>query len=177
MWGRHLHNKAGFTLVDLLIVVFILGIVGLAVIPEFHTMAAASKLSEATAELVDGLHYARNLAVHYQRPFGLGAVVLLNTFTVFDLQHRWDFSPHHDDDPPVAPFGVVLNPVDKKWYVKHLGSLHEGVSIDSVPAGGGYIIFYPDGHSNFSDSTFVLGLGAAQKTITVSGTTGRVSVN
>ena len=162
---------------DLLIVILILGIVGLAVIPEFHTMAAASKLNEATAELVDGLHYARNLAVHYQRPFGLYAVVEGNAFMVCDFQHRGDGSPHHDYDPPVAPFGVVLNPFDKKWYVKNLGSLHEGVSIDSAPAGGGHIIFYPDGHSNFFDSTFVLGLGAEQKTITVSGTTGRVSVN
>ena len=177
MRSRHLHKKAGFTLVDLLIVILILGIVGMAVIPEFHTMAAASKLNEATADLVDGLHYARNLAVQYQRPFGLYAVVEGNVFTVFDFQHRGDASPHHDCEPPVAPFGVVLNPVDKKWYVKHLTSLHEGVSIDSVPAGGGHVIFYPDGHSNFSDSTFVLGLGAAQKTITVSGTTGRVSVN
>ena len=177
MRSSRLRKKAGFTLVDLLIVILILGIVGMAVSPQFHTMAAASKLNEATAELVDGLHYARNLAIQYQRPFGLYADVHLNTFTVFDLQHRWDFSPHHDCEPPVAPFGVVLNPVDKTWYVKHLSSLHDGVSIDSVPAGGGYITFYPDGHSNFSDSTFVLGLGAEQRTITVSGTTGRVSVN
>jgi len=54
---------------------------------------------------------------------------------------------------------------------------YEGVSIVSAPASGGMISFYPDGHSSVSDSIFVLGFGGEQRTITVDGTIGKISVN
>jgi hypothetical protein len=79
----------------------------------------------------------------------------------------------------VDGYGVVLNPVDKKWYMLDFDTTHpyEGVSINSAPASGGMISFYPDGHSSVSDSVFVLGFGGEQRTITVDGTTGRINVN
>jgi hypothetical protein len=46
-----------------------------------------------------------------------------------------------------------------------------------VPASGGMISFYPDGHSSVSDSVFVLGFGGEQRTITVDGIIGKISVN
>jgi len=102
-----------------------------------------------------------------------------NWFRVFDHQYRTDASPHHSGTPPVDGYGVVLNPLDKKWYTVDFDTTHpyEGVSIDSVPASGGMISFYPDGHSSVSDSVFVLGFGGEQRTITVDGIIGKISVN
>jgi len=141
-------------------------------------MVNEAKLNEAAGELVSGLQYTGNLAVQYQRPFGFEANVSGNWFKVFDYQYKTDSNPHHDYDPPVDAYGLVLNPVDKKWYQKDYDDMktYEGVSITSVPAGG-EIRFFPDGHSSSSDSTFVLSFDGDQRTITVNGTTGRVTVN
>ena len=141
-------------------------------------MVNEAKLNEAAGELVSGLQYAGNLAVQYQRPFGFEANVAGNWFKVFDYQYKTDSDPHHDYDPPVDVYGVILNPVDKKWYWKDYDDMetYKGVSITSVPAGG-EIRFFPDGHSSSSDHTFVLSLDNDQRTITVNGTTGRVTVN
>ena len=170
--------QQGFTLLDLLIVILILGVLGVIAIPQFHSMVTERKLNEATGELVSGLQYAANLAVKYQRPFGLEADVDGNWFRVFDYQYKDDPTTHHDKEPPVDAYGVVLNPMDKKWYQKDFDDMktYEGVKITSVPAGG-QIRFYPDGHSSFSDNTFILSLGGNETTITVNGTTGRISVN
>lgn len=174
------YKNKGFTLLDLLIVIMIIGVLGVLVIPQFHSMVSESKLNEAAGELVSGLQYAGNLAIQYQRPFGLEADVGGNWFKVFDTAPYPDDVPpaRPDNKPPVDADGVVLNPVDKKWYIKDFDTMktYEGVHIDSVPPGG-EIRFYPDGHSSSSDNTFVLSLAGNQRTITVNGTTGRISVD
>jgi len=147
------------------------------VIPQMHSMIAEARLNEAAGELICGLHYAENLAVQHQRPFGLNADVAANRFKVFDYQYKNDSNPHHDYLPPVDAYGVVLNPMDKKWYTKDFDTMetYGGEHLTSVPASG-EIRFYPDGHSSSSDSQFILSLDGNQRTITVDGTTGRVSV-
>ncbi|MCK4389751.1 MAG: GspH/FimT family protein [Desulfobacterales bacterium] len=176
--GRNIHS--GFTLLDLLIVILILGVLGVIAIPQFHSMVTEAKLNEATGELVSGLQYAGNLAVKYQRAFGLQADVTGNWFKVFDTSPYPDDVPpaRPDNVPPVDAYGIVLNPFDKKWYQKDFDTMeiYEGVSITSVPVGG-QIRFYHDGHSDSSDNTFVLGLAGNQRTITVDGTTGRISID
>jgi len=171
------YRNKGFTLLDLLLVMTILGVLGMIVIPQFHSMVTEARLNEAAGELVSGLQYAGSLAVQHQRPFGLMADVNENWFKVYDYQYKTDPEPHHDYVPPVDVYGVVLNPVDKRWYIKDFDTMktYEGVRITSV-SDGGEIRFYPDGHSSSSDSTFVLSHGGNQRTITVNGTTGRVSV-
>ena len=173
------YGARGFTLLDLLIVIMIIGILGVIVIPQFHSMITESKLNEATGELVSALQYAGILAVQYQRPFGLKADADDNWFKVFDTSPYPDTVPpaQPSNEPPVNEDAIVLNPLDKKWYIKDFDDMgsYQGVHITSVPAGG-EIRFYPDGHSSSSDNTFVLSLAGDQKTITVNGTTGRISV-
>ena len=170
-------NK-GFSLLDLLIVLMILGIMGVILAPQLYSMMTEARLNEATREMVSGLQYAQSLAVTHQRPFGLKADVDGNWFRVFDYQYRDDSNPHHDETPPVDTYGVVINPFDKKWYIVDLDTIHtyEGVSIDSAPPTNGMISFYPDGHSSLDDSLFVLSFGGETKTITVDGTTGKIRV-
>ena len=173
-------SRRGFSLIDLLMVIMILGFIGMLMIPQFHSVTSKVKLKEATIELVSGLEYAVNLAVKYQRPFGVKATVEANGnwFRVFDNQYKADSNPHITSDPPVDAYGVVLNPIDKKWYTRDFDTIKtcEGVKIASVPPGE-EIRFYPDAHSDSSDNTFVLSFGGEQRTITVDGITGRISAN
>jgi Tfp pilus assembly protein FimT len=172
---RSRYHCSGFTFYDLLIVALIVGILGAVTIPHFKGIITETKLNEAAAELVSGLQYAHNLAVEYQRPFGIEADAAGNWFRVFDDRYRADPNPHHGSDPPVDAYGVVLDPLSKTWYVKTYDTIYPGVKISAVPAGG-EIRFYPDGHSAASDNTFSIGLATVQRTISVNGITGRISV-
>jgi type II secretion system protein H len=177
-WFINSNSEKGFSLLDLLIVLMILGIMGVIVAPQLHSMMTEARLNEAAREMVCGLQYAQSLAVIHQRPFGLKADVDGNWFRVFDYRYRDDTSPHHDEKPPVDAYGVVINPLDKNWYIVDLDTSHayEGVSIDSVPTGE-MISFYADGHSSSDDSLFVLSFAGESKTITVDGTTGKIRVD
>ena len=170
-------NK-GFSLLDLLIVLMILGIMGVILAPQLYSMMTEARLNEAAREMVCGLQYAQSLAVTHQRPFGLKADVDGNWFRVFDYQYRDDSNPHHNEPLPVDGYGAVLNPVDKNWYVVDFDASHtgEGVSIDAAPTDG-MISFYPDGHSSLDDSMFVLSFAGDSKTIAVDGATGKIRVD
>jgi hypothetical protein len=126
---------------------------------------------------MNGLEYAQNLAITHQRPFGLKAEVEGNTFRVFDNQYKADPNPHHSGDPPVDAFGVVLNPLDKKWFERDFDTMNEfsGVKIMSTPAGG-EICFYPDGHTNSLEGMYTLGYGERKRSISVDGMTGQIAV-
>lgn len=147
------------------------------IVPQFGSMISEAKINGAAWELVSGLEYAESLAIEYQRPFGVKADTSGNWFRVFDNRYKSDAGTHYSDDPPTDAYGVVLNPFDKTWYTTDFDTMdmHDGVAITSVPAGG-ELVFYPDGHSASSNSTFVISYDDEQKTITVDGITGRVSV-
>jgi len=169
----------GFTLLDLLIVIMILGILGVIVIPQFQSMAAETKLNEAAMELVSALQYTASLAIQYQRPFGLQANTSGNWFKVFDTAPYPDATAtvRPNNTPPVNASDVVINPIDKSWYEIDYDTLDifAGVSLDTVPAGN-EIRFYPDGHSGSADKTFALAYAGNTKTITINGATGRITV-
>jgi type II secretion system protein H len=192
-----MYRKSGFSLVELLIVIIIIGITAMAVMPQLHSMVSEAKLDGAVGEVVSALDYARNLAVEYQRPFHVWVAHASdrNQFNVKDTRYKSDSSAHLDADPPVHNYGRVFNPLDKKPYVIDFddittGSLvgvvtpkreYEGLEITHVPGGGndGTIIFYPDGHCSDptgADNTIVLSYLGNQKTITVDAITGRIEV-
>lgn len=169
----------GFTLLDLLIVVMILGVLGMIAIPQFHAMVAEAKLNEAAGELVSALEYSGYLAVQYQRTIGVEADVTGNWFRVL----LYGSAPPSGSDLHANADGVVLNPFDKKWYEKDFDimSAYEGVSITSVPGGGsrGDIRFYPVGHMPDplgSDKSIVVSYAGNQKTITVDVITASIRV-
>lgn len=98
-------DRKGVILLDLLIVAIILAILGMVAIPIFSSFIADNKLEGSAGELVAGLQYAGNLAVQYQRPFGLCADVAGNWFKVFDT------SPSPNPTPPARPDNIP--PVDE----------------------------------------------------------------
>ena len=166
-----MNKKAGFTLLDSLIVIVILGIIGMIIIPEFQGLIQETRLSEAAAEIVSGMQYAGNLAVRYRRPFGFQADAAAGWFKIYDNRYAGDASAHTDQDPPVTAYGVVLNPLDKNWYIRNFADMENYRAISFTSA---QIVFYPDGHSASSDTTVTVSLGSSKKTITVDGMTGGI---
>lgn len=193
-------RERGFSLVELLIVILIIGITAMIAMPQWGSMTAEAKLNGAVSEVVIAYEYARSLAVEYQRPFQVRAYTTnygddkANQFLVTDDRYESDASPHADALPPVYSYGRVYNPFDKKPYIIDFDDLqsslvgvvtpkreYEGVVITQVPGGGtsGEVHYYPDGHSSDpagSDSTIVLSYAGSQKTITVDAITGRITV-
>ncbi len=166
-------RQTGFTLLDSLIVIAILGIIGIIIIPQFQGLVRETKLNEAATELVSGMQYAGNLAVRYGRPFCFQADATGRWFKIFDNRHREDPVPHTDHDPPVTANGVVLHPLDKNWYLRDFDEME---SYREVTFTNAQVVFYPDGHSAATDTTVTVSLGTDQRIITVDGSTGRISV-
>jgi type II secretion system protein H len=169
-------RRSGFTLLDSLIVIVILGIIGMIIIPEFQGVIQETRLSEAAAEIVSGMQYAGNLAVRYRRPFGFRADATGRRFEIYEYRYATDPAAHtgEADDPKVTAYGVVLNPLDKNWYIRNFA---DSENYRAVTFADATIVFYPDGHSSSSNTTVTVGLGSRQKTIIVDGTTGRISAN
>lgn len=190
-------SRKGFTLIDLLISIAIIGILGMLVVPQYQTYITDAKLKGAATELVSALEYAKSLSVRYQRPFQVRVFrydysdLKANQFTVKDTETSFDSGIHLDAEPPLYSYHRVFNPLDKKPYIIDFDDIqlplegiieprreYKGVNITYVPGGGteGIIAFYPDGHSSSSNGTIVLRHGGSEKTITISGITGRVHV-
>jgi len=186
-------GQQGFTLVDLIIVVAILGILAMLILPQIGSMASQAKLNSAAWELVTAFQYAQTVAIEYQRPFQVKVFLASsrNQFSVKDHQYEEDASAYPGSDPPLYTYGRVYHPVDKKPYTIDFDDVESGISgevstreefrgvtIDSIPGSGpdAEIVFYPDGHSGNSDSVVVVSLGSETRTITVDGFTGKVTV-
>ena len=195
-----MHRESGFSLVELIIVIIIIGVTAMVAMPRLHSMVTEAKLDGAVGEVVSALGYARNLAVEHQRPFQLQAYTTnysdnkANQFVVIDDVYESDASAHVDAEPPVYSYGRVYNPFDKKPYIIDFDALqaalvgvvtpkweYDGVVITDVPGGGtdGTIHFYPDGHCSDpigAANTIVLSYVGNQKTITVDAITGQIEV-
>ena len=165
------------SLIDLVIVCMILGIIGMIVAPQLNSVISETRLKGATGELVSALEYAQNLAVKYQRVFSVRVKESDNSFQVIDYRYKDDSSAHMDEDPPVREQGIIFHPIDKAKYVRDFDTMseYEGVDITDI-ASDYYICFYPDGHCSETNISFGLRLGDDQRTITINGITGKITV-
>lgn len=173
-----LFRPSGFTLIELLIIVMIMGIVVMAGIPAMTSVLDDSRLSSATTVMVSALETTASLSIKYQRPFRFEADSGTNTFKIKDTAPYPDGTTgtlRLNNQPPVNEEDIVFNPLAGTWYVVDLDTTggFDRVSIDSGP---GALPFFPDGHTSFSDSQYVLSLGDLSKTIAISGISGRIWV-
>ena len=166
-------TSAGFTLVDTLLVLLILGIVAMGIAPVAQSYLEDSRLRAAGGELVAALQYAGVLAVRYERPFQVETLVSKHRFMVQDVRFAKDPDPHHDQEPPVHSYGVVLNPVDKKWYDISFGrdTQYSGVSLEAATVAT--LVFYPDGNAS-QEAKYAIAYGKKRLTIHVEAATGRI---
>ncbi len=181
VWSSHRRNswlagrrQEGFTLLDSLIVIVILGIIGMIAIPQFQGLIQETRLNEAAAEIVSGMQYAGSLAVRYGRAFGFQADAAGHWYKIYD--NRSDITACTDqipDDPLMDSACVVLNPLDKNWYIRNFNDMENYRAVIFTSAN---VIFSPDGHSGSADTVVTVSLGDRSKTITVDGATGRITV-
>lgn len=169
------HNRPGFTLLEIMIALMIMGILGMAAMPVITPFLGDTRLSSACRVMAGGLEYAAVLSNRFQRPFALSTNIGLNQFKVVDTAPFPDTSAsiRPNNFPPVNADNVVVNPMMDQWYTLDLASAAEGVRISSGPA---LLTFYPDGHSLGADSLYVLALGNVTQTLRVDGFNGRVSL-
>lgn len=155
----------GFTLLELLLVVLILGILGLAVSPSLMSVVSEERLKAGAGQLADALAYARVLAVEHERPFGVKIDVDGNRFRVFRVLE--DGSEE-----------TVLHPLAKDQYTRDFdeSATASGVEMTVGPAGGG-ILFYPGGHTSFdTDQTISLSSGRYSLDVVIRAGTGRIVI-
>ena len=172
-------RSSGFTLIEILIIVMIMGIFGMASIPALKSVLGDSKLSSAGRIMVAGIEYTANLSIRYQRPFQFEADTNTNSFQIKDTAPYPDSTSgtiRLNNLPPVNDDDIIFNTLSGTWYVVDFATTgnFDGVSIDSGPAA---LTFYPDGHSTYADSLYVLSFGQRSNTITVNGISGRISVD
>jgi len=179
--SKSLVRSSGFTLIELLIIVMILGILAMAGVPALTSVLGDSKLSSASRIMVSAIEYTASLSIKYKRPFQFEADVSNNFFQIIDT------APFPDDTtgtirlnnlPPVNGDDIVFNTLAGTWYIVDFATIgnFDGVSIDSGPPPDDNVTFYPDGHSSYTDSQYVLSLGERSNTITIDGISGRITV-
>ncbi|MBU1697972.1 MAG: prepilin-type N-terminal cleavage/methylation domain-containing protein [Proteobacteria bacterium] len=183
--GRISLTQNGFTLIEILIIVMILGILLMAGLPTLTSVMGDSKLSSASRIMVSAIEYTASLSIKYKRPFQFEADVNNNFFQIKDTAPYPDPDPDPGDPsetirlnnlPPVNGDDIVFNTLAGTWYIVDFATTgnFDGVSIDSGPAA---LKFYPDGHSSYTDSLYVLSLGELSNTITINGISGRITVD
>ncbi len=148
-------------------------------LPSFSTVLGDSKLSSASRIMVAGIEYTANLSIKYNRPFQFEADVNANSFQIKDTipyPTVTSGSIRLNNIPPVNENDIIFNSLSANWYVVDFDTTGNfaGVSIDSGPAA---LKFYPDGHSTYADSVYVLSFAGQSNTITINGISGRISVD
>jgi type IV fimbrial biogenesis protein FimU len=155
-------NSYGFTMVELMVVLLILGIVSAVAVPSIKSSLDEMKLDAAAREAVSAIYYAQSISIKEGESYG----VKFNK----TIQAIICFKP-----PGNAP---ILHPIDKKPYiVDFIGVGHlQGLEIVSSTFVGNKVNFNYLGEPSESGSA-ILAYGGIQKTINIALPLGKVSVN
>ena len=154
--------SSGFTLVELMIVVALLGIVLAIAVPSINSTLDEMKLDSAAQEIVTATHYVQSLAIKEGVEHGVQFLLLTDTFKCYRN----------------VAGNIILNPINKKLFVVDFaaeGHL-QGIDLVSTSLTGNRLEFSNLGEPSESGS-ILLGYAGFQKTITVSALLGKVSVN
>jgi prepilin-type N-terminal cleavage/methylation domain-containing protein len=154
-------NSYGFTMVEVIIVLLILGIVSAVAVPALNSSLDEMKLDGAAREVVSAIYYAQSIAIKE------------------GVQHGVKFFLEVEQFKCIRQGNTILNPHDKKPYIvdfKAEGHL-KGVNVVNANFGGIQRVAFNSLGEPISGGTIVLGYAGLQKTINVSLPLGKVSVN
>ncbi len=112
-------SARGFTLLELLVVVTVLGVVAMVVIPRVASHGDGQKLTLAAAELANALRFARSEALRTGAECRVEIDPAVETFRVVD-----------------AGGTTLFHPVSKQPFVTDLGALPMAGGVDIVSVGG-----------------------------------------
>ena len=76
---RHIDN--GFTLIEVVVIIVILGIVAITIVPNFGNIIDSANLRSAAGKLKDDLHYLHNFAVTNHRNTWFRIDISLNSYS------------------------------------------------------------------------------------------------
>ena len=179
---RGYHN--GFTLVEVLIVVFILGIVAILALPTLQSGIAESKLAGASSEIAVALEYAQMVAMMSGAQTRVTIDATNNTVLVERSEISGDIMgadtelPENDIDSEA--FVTVAHPASRgKDYniVLAAENRFEGVDLVTATFGAGNSVTFDALGIPSDGGTVVLSLGSTQVTLTVDSLTGKVTSN
>jgi prepilin-type N-terminal cleavage/methylation domain-containing protein len=176
-----LTRRHGFTLIEILIVITILGIVGAVAVPTFSS-PDPQRLGLAAEEVASALRFARNEAMRTGQDLGVNSSTAQGRIRVFRyvLGQPEDYSVYHPLDKKLfditfasAPFtaGVAITKADF-WSVltKYTGSVFFNKYGSPFLVSGATIKIYTAGSIELSQ-------GNMKKTVAIEPETGRVSIN
>lgn len=156
--------QSGFTLIELVLTIALLGIVTITAIPKVNTAEQALSLDGAARSMESDLKYAQNLASVTGQTHGLQINPDNESYTVYSK----------DDNGVETP---VLSPHDHNPMQIAITDNYQGVSV--VPQAQPIDIeFGPNGLpiQGQSSQFDLVNLKSDTKSITISGTTGRIDV-
>lgn len=154
------NSSRGFTLVETIIVVVIIGIVAIVAIPRFNETIQSKRLYDATEKLYDDLNYCRDYAIAQHT----------NTWIEFESSQE-KYRLFYGDS--WAARNALIDPARSSddWFV--INDTFLGVEIQSTSFSGNRISFNWWGTPS-EGGTVVLINGITSKTITVQPETGYV---
>lgn len=177
---RMLHG--GFTLVEVLIVVLILGIVATLALPTLQSGVAESKLSGASSEIAVALEYAQMVAMMSGEQTRVTIDATNNTVLVElskisgNIMGAETELPENDID--IKAFVTAAHPASRgKDYNIVLAEENrfEGVDLVTATFGTGNSVTFDALGIPSDGGTVVLSLGSTQVTLTVDSLTGKVT--
>ncbi len=177
---RGLHD--GFTLVEALIIVFILGIVTALAIPTLQSGLAESKLAGASSEITVALEYAQLVAM----TSGEETRVTIDAANDTILVERYEISGDimgaateiAENDIESGAFATVAHPASRgKDYniIFADEDRFDGVDIVSATFGGGQTVTFDTMGIPSNGGTVTLSLGSNQVSLTVDALSGKVT--
>ena len=152
--------QTGYTLFEILLVVAIIGLLAMVVIPSFTSHEDEQKLTMATAELVNGLRYARSEAMRTGTSIRVAIDNDNDRFLVADVSGTTEQTLYH--------------PVNKKPYDIDYPVLENCSGVDIDGSGKMNIDFTAQGLTD-ADRTITLTYGSSSTTIVVESSTGRIT--
>ena len=173
---------AGFTLVEALIILFILGIVAALAIPTLQSGLAESKLAGATGEITVALEYAQLVAM----TSGGQMRVTIDAANDTILVQRYEISGDimgaaveiAQNDIDTGAFATVPHPASrgKDYYIVLADEdRFDGVDIVSATFGGGQTVTFDAMGVPSNGGTVTLSLGGKQVSVTVDALSGKVT--
>jgi len=155
------HSEHGFTLLELVVVILIVGLVSVTALPALNQVQAARQAG-ARSEIVSQLRSARAHALALGDPSGLSIDLGAQSFQLVTV-------------PPGAGAQAMLDPLGAEEPVRRIEELYPGASFASVTlldgsSGSGVIWFSNDGTPEVRDeSGAYVGVASADAVIVLEG--------
>jgi type II secretion system protein H len=151
-------NRLGFTLMEMVIVVVVIGIIAAMAVPSFITYMPKLKVKSAAREIVSNLRLARSKSVSERRPYGV--VFNLSTNTVITFADTND------------PASQTYSTSDSLTATRTLGT---DIDLSSCTYDNNCVVFNSTGAASTSgDLQIVTADGSVLMSINLLASTGRV---